>query len=111
MPTTTVALDRTFARPEIDSRVLDLLGLEYTSDRFCPIAEEPVPAAAGGQPGESAFQIRADDVLELVRICVMLGRTFASDNDAADFATQLTAVSSRDGGPTVVARRYHLAPQ
>jgi hypothetical protein len=111
MPTTAVALGRTFARPELDSRVLDLLGLEYVADLACPIIEGPVPVAADGRPGETAFQIRADDVLELARICLMLGRTFASDNDAADFATQLTAVSSRDGGPTVLARRYHLAPR
>jgi hypothetical protein len=110
MPTT-VTRAHTFARTELDSRVLDLLGLEYTSDRACPIAEEPVPSTADGQPGETALQIRADDVLELARICVMLGRTFANDHDAADFATQLTAVSSRDGGPTVLARHYHLAPR
>jgi hypothetical protein len=111
MPTTAVALDRTFTRSEIDSRVLDLLGLEYAADPACPIAEGPVPVTADGRPGETALQIRADDVLELARICLMFGRTFKSDHDAADFATQLTEVSSHDDGPTVLARHYHLAPR
>lgn len=97
-----------FTRAELDSRVLDLLGLEYVADPACPLGEDLLPVAAGGAVGETALQIRAEDPLDLARICVMLGRLFASDDDAADFATQLTAVSSRHGGPTVAARHYHL---
>lgn len=109
MPTTSAPPTHRFTRADIDAHVLDYLGLEYTSDPRCPIAEEPFPASLGGLPGETALQVRAENPEELARICLMLGRLFDNASDAADFATQLVPVSSRDGGPTIAARRYHVA--